>query len=152
MLPSPTSDRGAHHSLLRLAKLSRQGHQQPNVTSSSGADDCSGGGAAPLLQGETVGDQRPWPPWIRSDSALDQTARLLASYHRIVQHYSPPKDMVWRENHTPPGPGVVIAHNDTAPDNAVWNGDQLVGFIDWDMAGPRHRDDDLVWTAFGNGL
>jgi aminoglycoside phosphotransferase (APT) family kinase protein len=44
--------------------------------------------------------------------------------------------------------GVVVAHNDAAPYNAVWRDGKLVGFIDWDMAGPRWREDDLAWTAF----
>jgi aminoglycoside phosphotransferase (APT) family kinase protein len=55
---------------------------------------------------------------------------------------------VWRESHAPYGPGVVVVHNDAAPYNAVWRDGELVGFIDWDMAGPRWREDDLAWTAF----
>jgi aminoglycoside phosphotransferase (APT) family kinase protein len=42
----------------------------------------------------------------------------------------------------------VVAHNDAAPYNAVWRDGELIGFIDWDMAGPRRREDDLAWTAF----
>ena len=42
----------------------------------------------------------------------------------------------------------MITHNDAAPYNAVWKHERLVGFVDWDMAGPRHCEDDLVWTAF----
>jgi hypothetical protein len=40
------------------------------------------------------------------------------------------------------------AHNDAAPYNAVWRDGELIGFIDWDMAGPRRREDDLAWTGF----
>ena len=70
------------------------------------------------------------------------------AYHRVVQHYRPPADAAWREVHAAPGPGILIAHNDAAPYNAIWAASELIGFIDWDMAGPRHRDDDLAWTAF----
>jgi len=100
------------------------------------------------VAGETVGDRRPWPAWVHSDQALTQTARWLAAYHRAVEHYRPPADAAWREVHASAGPEVVIAHNDAAPYNAIWAADQLIGFLDWDMAGPRRRDDDLAWTAF----
>jgi hypothetical protein len=100
------------------------------------------------LPGEAVGDRRPWPRWTHSDQALHQAALWLSAYHRVVAGYRPPADARWRENHAQPGPGVVIAHNDAAPYNAVWNDQGLVGFIDWDMAGPRHVDDDLAWSAF----
>ena len=56
--------------------------------------------------------------------------------------------MQWRERHAVEGADVIIAHNDAAPYNAIWNRGHLTGFIDWDMAGPRHRVDDLLWTAF----
>lgn len=101
------------------------------------------------LEGQTVGHAMPWPAWTHSETALIQVATWLRDYHRAVADYRPPADAVWRESHAMLGPEVVIAHNDAAPYNAVWNdADALVGFIDWDMAGPRHRDDDLAWTAF----
>ena len=33
-------------------------------------------------------------------------------------------------------PGLVMGHHDVAPWNAVWRDGMLVGFIDWDTAGP----------------
>jgi len=101
------------------------------------------------LEGQTVGHAMPWPAWTHSETALIQVARWLRDYHRAVADYRPPVDASWREQHAALGADVVIAHNDAAPYNAVWNdADPLVGFIDWDMAGPRHRDDDLAWMAF----
>jgi Ser/Thr protein kinase RdoA (MazF antagonist) len=45
-------------------------------------------------------------------------------------------------------PGLVIGHQDAAPYNAaVLNGDRLVGFFDWDAAGPSTRDFDLAFAA-----
>jgi len=44
-------------------------------------------------------------------------------------------------------PEMIIGHNDAAPYNAVWQG-RLVGFIDWDFAGPVTREWDLAWSAF----
>lgn len=100
------------------------------------------------LAGETVGAQRPWPGWVHSDQALRQVADWLSRYHRAVADYRPPPDAVWRESHPAPGPDMIVAHNDAAPYNAVWAENQLVGFVDWDMAGPRHRLDDVAWMAF----
>jgi hypothetical protein len=42
----------------------------------------------------------------------------------------------------------VIGHNDAAPYNAVWGGDGLVGFVDWDMSGPVAREADVAWMVF----
>ena len=44
--------------------------------------------------------------------------------------------------------GCLLAHNDAAPYNAVWNDHRLVGFVDWDMSGPLTRESDLAWVAF----
>jgi len=134
-----------HHLLAHLARSGFAGAPRPVRRVVDGADRWE---EVSYLPGETVGDRRPWPEWTHSDQALQQTAEWLSAYHRVVTGYQPPADAVWRENHARPGPGVVIAHNDAAPYNAVWDHRGLVGFIDWDMAGPRHIDDDLAWTAF----
>jgi len=43
---------------------------------------------------------------------------------------------------------MIVAHNDAAPYNAVWGAGRLVGFVDWDMAGPMSKEADLAWMAF----
>lgn len=135
-----------HHLLAYLADHGFTGAPRP-VRSSN--DHGVAVDEVTFLEGETIGDRRPWPAWVHSDAALRQVAGWLACYHRLVDAYEPPAGAVWRESHAVPGkPGVVIAHNDAAPYNAVWEGDRLVGFIDWDMAGPRSLVDDLAWTAF----
>jgi thiamine kinase-like enzyme len=45
-----------------------------------------------------------------------------------------------------------VCHNDAAPYNACWNGDGLVGFFDWDFAGPGTRDWDLARIHRRSGL
>ena len=99
------------------------------------------------LPGETVGSSRPWPAWVHSDDALVQVAAWLRDYHRAVADFRPPADAVWREGGTWE-PGLVIGHNDAAPYNATWTGGRLVGFFDWDFAGPVTREWDLAFTAF----
>lgn len=98
------------------------------------------------LDGETIGGQRPWPAWIRSESALDQVGRWLRRLHDTTATYVPPEDAVWCVGQAW-RPGLVIGHHDAAPFNAVWRGDDLVGFIDWDTAGPASREMDLAYVA-----
>lgn len=131
-----------HLLLAFLAERGFAGAPRPVRYTADGVDEVT------FLPGETVGSRRPWPRWVHTDNALLQVARWLRSYHDVVSAFSPPPGLPWRELHAEPGPGVLIAHNDAAPYNAVWDGDRLVGFVDWDMAGPRLREDDLAWTAF----
>lgn len=99
------------------------------------------------LPGETVGESRPWSAWVHSDAALLDIGRWLRTYHDAVRDYVPPLDAHWREGQTWL-PGMIVAHGDAAPYNAVWNKHGLVGFIDWDMAGPALAADDLAWIVF----
>lgn len=101
-----------------------------------------------FLPGNAVGTSRPWPAWVRSDDALVQVARWLRTYHAAVVDLDPPVDAVWREG----GqwrPGLIVGHNDAAPNNAAW-GDQgqLIGFFGWDFAAPVSLEWDLSFTAF----
>jgi Phosphotransferase enzyme family len=130
------------HLLKYLADQGFCGAPRPVPSSSEHAD------AVTYLDGQTVGAQRPWPAWVYTDEALGQVGRWLRDYHRAVANYHRPPHAEWRESHAPYGSEVVVAHNDAAPYNAVWKDGKLVGFIDWDMAGPRRREDDLAWTAF----
>lgn len=100
------------------------------------------------LAGEVIGTRRPWPPFVHTDQALVGVARWLRSYHEAVADFAPPKDATWREQPEPWRPGLIIAHNDAAPYNCVWTGDEIAGFVDWDMAGPRSVNDDVAWVAF----
>ena len=99
------------------------------------------------LEGETVGDSLPWPAWTHSGAALDDVGRWLREYHRAVADHVPAVDAVWREGEVWKQ-GLIIGHGDPVPYNAVWDRGGLVGFIDWDMAGPVASEDDLAWLAF----
>jgi len=98
------------------------------------------------LEGETVGEQRPWPAWVRSESALRQVGRWLRRLHDTTATFVPPDDAVWFVGQAW-RPGLVIGHHDAAPFNAVWCDGNLVGFIDWDSAGPASREMDLAYVA-----
>jgi len=111
-----------------------------------GLDD-AGREVLTYLAGATVGSARPWPPWVHSDAALTEVADWLRRYHGAVADFVPPAGTVWREGQIWQE-GLIIAHNDAAPYNAVWGRTGLVGFVDWDMAGPTTPEADLAWMVF----
>ncbi len=120
--------------------------------------DAQGREVLSYLPGKTVGSARPWPAWAHSDEALGQAGRWLRSYHDAVADFVPPPDARWRASQHPWQPGDIIGHNDAGPYNAVWQdtddagteipSGRLMGFIDWDFAGPGPALSDLAFVAF----
>jgi aminoglycoside phosphotransferase len=97
------------------------------------------------LEGETAGEA-PWPAWVSSDEALTQVGSWLRRLHDATVGFVPPEDALWFSGR-PWRPGLVIGHHDAAPYNAVWQRGRLVGFVDWDIAGPSSREFDLAYSA-----
>jgi aminoglycoside phosphotransferase (APT) family kinase protein len=98
------------------------------------------------LEGETVGAASPWPEWVFSDDALAQVGAWLRRLHDATTDFVPPEDAVWFAGQDW-RPGLVIGHHDAAPYNAVWHSGRLVGFVDWDTAGPSSREFDLAYST-----
>jgi Ser/Thr protein kinase RdoA (MazF antagonist) len=112
------------------------------------------------LDGATVGEARPWPAWARSDAALIAAGSWLRDFHAAAASFVPPPGARWHGARNELRPGEIIGHRDAAPYNAVWRppslaGRQhddsgtgaLVGFIDWDLAGPCLPVLDLAFVA-----
>ena len=99
-----------------------------------------------FLPGQTLGETTPWPDWLRSDDALRQVGAWLRRLHAATAAFRPAGDPVWFTGR-PWQPGLLIAHLDASPWNAVWVGGALVGFVDWDTASPSRREDDLAFSA-----
>jgi hypothetical protein len=99
-----------------------------------------------FLDGDTVGSASPWPEWVSCDDALRQVGAWLRRLHDATADFLSPEDAVWFAGQ---GwrPGLVIGHHDAAPYNAVWRDGRLVGFVDWDTAGPSSREFDLAYSA-----
>ena len=96
--------------------------------------------AARIAVGEDVS-------WVHSDDALVQVAVWLRTLHAAVATFRPPANAVWREGGTW-RPGLIVGHNDAAPDNAAWAHGRLVGLFDWDFAAPVAAESDVAFTAF----
>jgi aminoglycoside phosphotransferase len=99
-----------------------------------------------FVPGETVGERLPWPEWVSADQTLAQVGEWLRRLHDVMADFSPPDDAVWFSGR-PWRPGLVVGHHDAAPYNAVWRDGRLVGFVDWDTAGPSSADFDLAYSA-----
>ena len=99
------------------------------------------------LPGETAGGRFPWPAWAFTDVVLTQVGQWMRRVHDLTADFVPPPGERWFAGRMME-PGMVVGHQDAAPYNAaVRDGDQLVGFFDWDTAGPSTREFDLALTA-----
>jgi Ser/Thr protein kinase RdoA (MazF antagonist) len=98
------------------------------------------------LPGEMIGGRVPWPAWAFADSTLTQVGQWLRRVHDVTADFTPPEDERWFAGSSM-RPGLIVGHQDAAPYNAVIKGDRLVGFFDWDIAGPSSRDFDLAFSA-----
>lgn len=99
------------------------------------------------LPGETLGEPSPWPEWVRSDGALRQVGEWLRRMHDATASFRPADGAVWFTRQ-PWRPGLLIAHLDASPWNAVWTaGGALVGFVDWETASPSPREGDLAFSV-----
>ncbi len=99
-----------------------------------------------FLPGQTLGEARPWPAWLHSDDALRQVGAWLRRLHDATAAFRPAADAVWFTGRSWQ-PGLLIAHLDASPWNAVWSDGALAGFVDWDTASPSRREDDLAFSA-----
>lgn len=91
-----------------------------------------------------VSGKAGWAPVV-STKGLRAFAHLLRSYHDAVAGYRP-DGMSWAVTDEAVNDDEVICHGDFAPWNMVWRGDQPVGIIDWDMAGPHPPLYDIVYA------
>jgi Ser/Thr protein kinase RdoA (MazF antagonist) len=95
-----------------------------------------------------------------SDGVLRSMGRLLRRLHDAIASMDVPDDARWRGSPSgPPGPGSIVCHRDLQPSNALVRGGEVVGIIDWDLAGPSSVAADVgfvLWAwiplAHGDGL
>ena len=95
---------------------------------------------------------RPWPAVMLGDDGLRQLGRMLRELSEAVADFTPPPDAVWRTRVShpdlPPPPDGPVRHGDIGPWNTIWDGDRLIGVIDWDFAEPSPPLWDLAKAAW----
>jgi aminoglycoside phosphotransferase (APT) family kinase protein len=101
-----------------------------------------------FIEGDSIGDGRPWPSWAWSDETLSQTGELLRRYHEAVRTFIPPQDAQWRYPSVRTTGRSVVCHNDVAPYNLVWRDGRIVGLVDWDLACPSNAVWDVAFAAW----
>ncbi|MER5426337.1 phosphotransferase enzyme family protein [Streptosporangium roseum] len=95
--------------------------------------------------------REPLPPWTAGEEVLIELARLIRRLHDAAQDWVPPADAVWgglpaarTTTSTPDGQSLLVSHRDYCPGNVVFRGDLPVALIDFDLAKPTTRVDDLA--------
>ncbi|MFZ1522915.1 MAG: aminoglycoside phosphotransferase family protein [Candidatus Saccharimonadales bacterium] len=83
---------------------------------------------------------------ITTDEGLAKFAKYLRKYHDAVRNYKPPAGSKWAYGHDRLEPGEIICHGDFGPWNIVWDGNDPVGIIDWDMARPAKPEFDILYA------
>ena len=85
----------------------------------------------------------PLEEFMWSDALLVRVARLLRAFHDATVGF---EGAVWQW----PGhePAEVICHNDFCPYNLLFEGAELTGVIDFDLASPGPRAWDMGQTAY----
>lgn len=123
--------------------------------------DRAGRDVLDFLVGDVAGD--PPEPWAADDELLVSVGRLLRALHDASQGYAadrgfaappgsrwfswpPPRGAEMAADEAEPPPELV-AHNDVTPQNVVVRDGRAVALIDFDMAGPTTRLEDVVNTA-----
>lgn len=86
--------------------------------------------------------------WIKitSDDGLRKFAKLLRAYHDAIAGYRPPADAEWACAVGAPKDGEIMCHGDFGPWNIVWDGDEPVGIIDWDLVVPAKPRFDVLYA------
>jgi hypothetical protein len=93
----------------------------------------------------------PWPAWMASDELLVSAARLLRTLHDATAALVAELDGPWWAwVGAGEEPAEVIRHGDPWPPNLVVDPDdrtRAVAWIDWDLAQPGRRIDDVAAFA-----
>lgn len=94
------------------------------------------------VEGETA--FAPVPP---GDDAIVALGQLLRRMHDAQEGFVPPPDASWQRYPDEPENGEVICHNDLFWTNVVFTGEIPTALIDWDLATPGSRLEDIGSAA-----
>jgi len=111
--------------------------------------DAAGREVLSYLEGEVAG--RPRPPWIADEARLASVGRLVRAYDDAAASFVPPPDaLAGTSPAEPPGippapayPPELIGHVDITLDNVVFRNGRAYALIDFDLAKPVTRADEM---------
>lgn len=83
---------------------------------------------------------------IVTDDGLRKYARLLREYHDAVADFRPAENSEWAYSKGGVIDGEIICHGDFGVWNIVWQNDEPVGIVDWDMAFPVKPRYDFLYA------
>jgi hypothetical protein len=107
--------------------------------------DGQGNEVLTYIEGEII-HPHPW-----SDEAIWRVGRLLRQLHDATASFRPPPEAVWQPWYFHSDtPGSIIGHCDTGPWHIVARDGLPVAFIDWTLAGPTDRRDEVAATGWWN--
>ncbi|NHN57192.1 phosphotransferase [Calidifontibacter sp. DB0510] len=100
-----------------------------------------------FIDGEVA--TRPWPAWVADDERATSVARLLRRLDdALIPFGLPPGSPNRKERPTlaaRPGPAATfIGHRDVTPENTVFRDGVAVALIDFDLARPSSRVDEVA--------
>ncbi|MEU1390518.1 MULTISPECIES: phosphotransferase [unclassified Nonomuraea] len=112
--------------------------------------DAAGREVLTFVPGEVAG--RPRPAWLAEEERLASVGRLIRAYHEAVAGFVPPDGVRADFGFTeppgmppaPPYPPELVGHLDYTPDNIVFRDGVAAGLIDFDIARPATRVEELV--------
>lgn len=88
----------------------------------------------------------PLKPLMQTDNIVIEAAQLLRRFHDLTADFVIPPDAQFML--PAQSPHEVICHNDFAPYNLVFQGDHIVGMIDFDAAAPGSRLWDIAYAVY----
>jgi len=95
--------------------------------------------------------REPLPPYTAGEEVLIELARLIRRLHDAAHGWVPPADAAWgrtpgarNTTSTPDGEPLLVSHRDYCPGNVVFRNGLPAALIDFDLAKPTTRVDDLA--------
>ncbi|GAA4567929.1 phosphotransferase enzyme family protein [Planotetraspora kaengkrachanensis] len=95
--------------------------------------------------------REPLPPHTSVEEVLIELARLVRRLHDAADGWTPPGDAqwggtpgAWNRDSTSDGEPLVVGHRDYCPGNVVFRDGLPAALIDFDLAKPTTRIDDLA--------
>ena len=87
------------------------------------------------------------PPALLLERGIRALGQFIRRFHDAAATFVPAEDAVYRIGARALGSGEIVCHGDLGYFNMVWQGDEIVGLIDWDLAEPASPLRDLALAA-----